>query len=133
MASRTDEFAELKRQLDVADADIALVNERLDEAQGMQFLGRHLVRGALCQYLTMCVLDADGVASMESLRAELARAKEQARKSDAAAEKALEELRAEQAAHCRSKKEMAEMAVKLKSVADRCKFLRKKTRRDRRT
>ena len=35
MASRTDEFAELKRQLDVADADIALVNERLDEAQGM--------------------------------------------------------------------------------------------------
>ena len=35
VASRTDEFAELKRQLDVADADIVLVNERLDEAQGM--------------------------------------------------------------------------------------------------
>ena len=35
MASRTDQFAELKRHLDVADADIALVNERLDEAQGM--------------------------------------------------------------------------------------------------
>ena len=35
VASRTDEFAELKRKLDVADADIALVNERLDEAQGM--------------------------------------------------------------------------------------------------
>ena len=34
MASRTDESAELKRQLDVADADIALVNKRLDEAQG---------------------------------------------------------------------------------------------------
>ena len=33
--SRTDEFAELKRQLDVADADIALVNKRLDEAQGI--------------------------------------------------------------------------------------------------
>ena len=94
-SSRTNDFAELKRQLDVADADIALVNERLDEAQGMQFLGRHLVRGALCQYLTMCVLDADGAAAVESLRAELARAKEQARKSDAAAEKALEELRAE--------------------------------------
>src|SRR4051812_33221914 len=57
---------------------------------------------------------------MESLRAELARAKEQARKSDAAAEKALEELRAEQAAHCRSKKERADMAVNLKSAADRC-------------
>ena len=35
MASRTNEFAELKRQLDVADADIELVNKRLDEAQGM--------------------------------------------------------------------------------------------------
>ena len=35
MAGRTDEFAELKRQLDVADSDIALVNKRLDESQGM--------------------------------------------------------------------------------------------------
>ena len=34
MASRTDEFTELKRQLDAADADIVLVNKRLDEAQG---------------------------------------------------------------------------------------------------
>ena len=32
---RTAEFTELRRQLDVADADIALVNKRLDEAQGM--------------------------------------------------------------------------------------------------
>ena len=29
---RIAEFAELRRQLDVADADIALVNKRLDEA-----------------------------------------------------------------------------------------------------
>ena len=35
VAGRTDEFAKLKRQLDVADADIALVNKRMDEAQGM--------------------------------------------------------------------------------------------------
>ena len=35
MASRIGEFAELKRQLDAADADIVLVNKRLDEAQGM--------------------------------------------------------------------------------------------------
>ena len=34
MASRTSEFAELKRQLDAADTDIELVNKRLDEAQG---------------------------------------------------------------------------------------------------
>ena len=76
----------------------------------------------------MCVLDADGTAAMENLRAQLARAKEQARKSDAAAKKALEELRAEQAAHCRSKEEMAEMAEKLKSAADRCKLLEKEDR-----
>ncbi len=65
---------------------------------------------------------------MENLRAELARAKEQARKSDAAALKAAEELKAEHAAHCQSKKEMAEMAEKLKNAADRCKLLEKEDR-----
>ena len=44
VASRTDGVAELKRQLDVADADIALVNKRLDESQGRMFLRGHLVR-----------------------------------------------------------------------------------------
>ena len=34
VASWTDMFAELKRQLDAADADIVLVNKRLDEAHG---------------------------------------------------------------------------------------------------
>ena len=41
------------------------------------------------------MLDADGAAAMENLRVELAQAKEQARKSDAAALKAAEELKAE--------------------------------------
>src|SRR3954466_14526760 len=76
----------------------------------------------------MCTLDADGAAAVEGLRAELARAKEQARKSDAADVKALEELKAEQAAHCRSKEEMADMAVMLKSATDRCKFLEEEGR-----
>ena len=62
---------------------------------------------------------ADGAAAMEGLRAELARAKDQARKSDAAALKAAEELKAEKAAHCRSREEMAVMAVKLKDATDR--------------
>ena len=62
---------------------------------------------------------------MENLRAELARAKEQARESDAAALKAAQELKAKHAAHCQSKKEMAEMAVKLKKAADRCELLEK--------
>ena len=34
MASQTREFTQLKRQLDVEDANIKLVNKRLDEAQG---------------------------------------------------------------------------------------------------
>ena len=32
---QTAEFAELRRQIDVVDADITLVNKRLDESQSM--------------------------------------------------------------------------------------------------
>src|SRR4051812_26071392 len=78
-----------------------------------------------------CVFNVDGAAAMENLRVELARAKEQARKSDAAAGKAIEELKAEQATHCRTKKEMAEMAMKLKNDADRCKLLEKEDQAER--
>ena len=45
------------------------------------------------------VCTADGAAAVEALRAELVQAKEQDRASNAAALKAAEELRAEQAAH----------------------------------
>ena len=50
----------------------------------------------------MCI-NADGAAAMESLRAELARAQEQAWFSNAAAEKASAELKAEQAARRQDK------------------------------
>ena len=69
------------------------------------------------------MLDADGAAATKELGAELARVKEQARKSDAATSKAAEELKAEKAAHCRSREEMAEMAVKLKDATDRYEVL----------
>ena len=65
---------------------------------------------------------------METLRAELARAKEQARNSDAAALKAAEELRAEQAAHCESKEKIAKMDVELKDAADRYWLLEEENR-----
>ena len=55
---------------------------------------------------------------MEALRAELALDKEQARVSNAAALKAAEELRAEQAAHSRSEEKIAEMAIEFKNVAN---------------
>ena len=64
-------------------------------------------------------MTADGAAAVETLRAELARAKEQARRSDAAALKAAEELRAEQAAHRERKHEIAKMAIELKDAAGR--------------
>ena len=65
---------------------------------------------------------------MDSLRAELARAKEQPRNSDAAALKAVEELRAEQAVHCQSKERIAKMAVELKDAADRYQLLEEEKR-----
>ena len=74
------------------------------------------------------MLDADGATALEKLRAELAQAKEQVRKSDAAALKAAEELKAEQAAHCRSRDEMAGMAVKLKDATDRYEVLEREHR-----
>ena len=64
---------------------------------------------------------------METLRAELAQAKDQARRSDAAALKAVEELRAEQAAHRQSEDKIAKMAVKLKDVAGRYELLEKES------
>ena len=51
-ASRTSEFAELKRQLDAADTNIVLVNKRLDESQSMRlfFLFLEIVKGLKCLY-----------------------------------------------------------------------------------
>ena len=71
------------------------------------------------------MLYADGVAAVENLQAELAQAKEQARRSNAAALRAAERLEAERAAHCRSREEMAELAVKLKNATDRNEALEK--------
>ena len=65
---------------------------------------------------------------METLRAELARAKEQARSSNAAALKAAEELRAEQAARCESKEKIAKMVVELKDAAHRYRILEEENR-----
>ena len=78
-------------------------------------------------------MTADGAATMETLRAELAQSKEQARSSNVAALKAAEELRVEQAAHCESKEKIAKMAVELKDAADRYQLLAEEIRRRRRT
>ena len=80
-------------------------------------------KGADSHSLQIVCLDAYGAAAVEDLRAELARAKEQARKSEAAALKAAEGLEAEKAAHCRSREEMAGMAMKLRVATDRLEVL----------
>ena len=70
-------------------------------------------------------MTADGAAAVETLRAELAQAKEQARRSDAATLKAFKELRAEQAAHRQSEERIAQMAAELKDAANRHELLEK--------
>ena len=72
-------------------------------------------------------MTADGAAAVETLRAELARAKEQARRSDAAALNAVKELRAEQAAHRHSEDKIAKMAIELKDAADRYELLERES------
>ena len=69
---------------------------------------------------------ADGAAAVEILRAELARAKEQTRSSNAAAEKASAELKAEQAARRQDEEKISTMALELKKAASRCGLLEKK-------
>ena len=56
-------------------------------------------------------ITADGVAAVETLRAELARAKEQARMSNLAANKAADELKAEQAARRQCEERISIMAL----------------------
>ena len=68
---------------------------------------------------------ADGAAVVEILQAELAQAKEQARISNAAAEKASAELKAEQGARHQYEERMSTMALELKNAASRCEFLKK--------
>ena len=70
-------------------------------------------------------MNANGAATVEALRAELAHAKEQARFSNAAAEKASAELKAEQAARRQDKETMSTMTRELENAASRYKLLEK--------
>ena len=76
----------------------------------------------------LIALTADGAAAVETLRAELAQAKEQARRSNAVAEKAASELKAEQVAHRRSEDKMANMALELQNAACRYELLKRENK-----
>ena len=75
-------------------------------------------------YTKICIT-ADSAAAVETLRAELARAKEQARMSNAAAEKAATELKAEQAAWRQCEDRISTMALELKDATGRYELLEK--------
>ena len=70
----------------------------------------------------------DGAAAVETLRGELAQAKEQARVSKAAADKASADLTAEQAARRRFEERVTEMEQKLKDTAAKCESLEKENK-----
>ena len=70
-------------------------------------------------------MTTDGAAAVEILRAELARANEQARISNAAAEKASAELKAEQATRRQYEEKISTMAHELKDAYSPCEFLEK--------
>ena len=71
---------------------------------------------------------ADGAAAVEVLRAELARAKEQARRSNATAEKASAELKAEQAARRQDEEKMSTVALELENATGRCEFMERENK-----
>ena len=70
-------------------------------------------------------MTADGAATVEVLRAELARAKEQARNSNATVEKASADLKADQAARRQYEERISTMMLELKDAASRCEFVEK--------
>ena len=71
----------------------------------------------------MTCITVDGAATVETLWAELARAKEQARVSDTAAKKAAADLKAEQAVRCQCQERISTMERELKDTTNRCKSL----------
>ena len=72
-------------------------------------------------------MTTDGAAAVETLRAELAQAKDQARISDAATLKPAEELRVKQAAHRQSEDKVANMALELQNAASRYELLERES------
>ena len=70
-------------------------------------------------------MTADGAAAVETLRAELARAKEQARRSVAAALKAWAGLKSELAARRQDEEKISTMTLELENVTGRCVWRRR--------
>ena len=75
----------------------------------------------------MTCITVDGAAAVETLRSELAWAKEQARVSDAAAKNAAADLKAEQVARRQHEERVAEVEQELKDAIGKCEALEEKS------
>nr|XP_020184749.1 histone acetyltransferase KAT6B-like [Aegilops tauschii subsp. strangulata] len=97
-----------KRKLQLVDGHNVRINKRLDEAQAL--------RAAIC-------IIAYDTAEVETLRSDLARVKEQARVSDAAADKGAADLKAEQATRCQFEERVSKVEQELKDATRKCELL----------
>ena len=76
--------------------------------------------------LKNCIcMTADSATAVETLRAELARAKEQARMSNASAKKTAAKLKVDQTARRQCEERISTMALELKNATSRCQDLEK--------
>ena len=71
----------------------------------------------------MTCITVDGATAVETLRAKLAQAKEQARVSNAAAKKAAADLKAEQATRRQCEERISTMERELKDATGKCNAL----------
>ena len=81
--------------------------------------------------LSSCVpliIIAGSAAEVETLKSALAQAKEQARVSKAAADKAAADLKAEQVARCQYEERVTEVEQELKDAAGKCEVLEEKNK-----
>ena len=72
--------------------------------------------------VAICII-AEGAAEVETLRSDLARAKEQARVSDAAAEKMAADLKAELATRRQFEERVSQVEQELKDATRKCELL----------
>ena len=75
----------------------------------------------------MCMI-AGSAAAVETLRNELAQAKEQARVNKAAADKAAEDLKSKHAVRCQYEERVTQVEQALKDAADKYKSLEEKSK-----
>nr|XP_040251756.1 protein WEAK CHLOROPLAST MOVEMENT UNDER BLUE LIGHT-like 1 [Aegilops tauschii subsp. strangulata] len=97
------EVSKLPWKLKLADDDIVRINKRFDEAQG-------------------------SAAEVETLKSTLAQAKEQARVSKVAADKAAVDLKAEQVTRRQYEERVTEVEQELKDAAGKCEALEEKNK-----